>query len=147
MSTQKQWVFDPNAGGVRIPEWVKREVQQHLAAVAEKHLPGKYTRLDIHFRGQFCYIDAYQEPPKLAPGWPPKDWPETAEAYLERLRNTPTHLCRLRYFGNDRWGYAIYLYSHEKYEMTFFPGGDFFGKPEDAFLEAATLHLDSESLL
>jgi hypothetical protein len=147
MSALKQWVFDPDAGGVKIPERIKREVQRRVETVAEKHLTGKYTRLGIHFRGQFCYIDAYREPPKPNPGWPPKDWPETTDAYLERLRNTPTHLCRLRYFGDDRWGYAFYLYSREKYELTYFPDGEFFGKPEDAFLEAARLYLDSEAPL
>ena len=64
MSAQKQWVFDPDAAGVKIPERIKREVQRRVETVAEKHLTGKYTRLGIHFRGQFCYIDAYREPPK-----------------------------------------------------------------------------------
>jgi hypothetical protein len=129
---------------MKIPEHVKRDVQARIEAVAEKHLKGKYTRLGIRFKGEFCYIDAYLEPPKPTKGWPPKDWPETTDAYLERLRNTPLHLCRLRYFSHDRWGYAFYLYSHEKYEVTYFPNGEFVGKPEEAFLEAARLYLDSE---
>jgi hypothetical protein len=74
-----------------------------LEAVATRRFKGKYTRLDIRFKAQFCYIDAYQEPPKPTKDWPPKDWPETREEYLERLRNTPVHLCRLRYFGDERW--------------------------------------------
>ena len=61
---------------------------------------GAFTRLDIRFRGQFCYVDAYREP-ELRPDWPPPDWRESREEYAERLRNTPTHLCRLRYFGPD----------------------------------------------
>jgi hypothetical protein len=40
---------------------------------------------------------------------------------IERLRNTPTHLCRLRYFGGDEWGFAFYAYSSEKYELAVFP--------------------------
>ena len=28
----------------------------------EKHYKGGFTRLDIRFRGAFCYIDAYKEP-------------------------------------------------------------------------------------
>jgi hypothetical protein len=24
----------------------------------------------------------------------------------------------LRYFGNDRWGFAFYTYSNEKYELS-----------------------------
>jgi len=142
MSPQKQWVFSPDTGGVKIPEQVKRDVQERLEALAAQRFKGKYTRLDIRFKAQFCYIDAYQEPPELTKGWPPKDWPETREEYLERLRNTPIHLCRLRYFGGERWGWAFYTYSHEKYEFSYFPNGEAFGKPEDAFLAAAGVYLE-----
>lgn len=134
------WVFDPNTGGTKIPERVKVEVKQRIERVAEEHFKDKYTRLDVRFRGKFCYIDAYQEE-QVAPGWPPEDWPETREEYIERLRNTPTHLCRLRYFGGDRWGFAFYTYSNEKYELSMYPDGEFFGKPEDAFLVSAAMYL------
>lgn len=142
MPSQRTWVFDPDSGGRKIPERVKRDVQHRIERAAEKRFKGKYTRLDIRFRGQFCYIDAYTEPPKPGKNWPPKDWPESPEEYLERLRNTPTHLCRLRYFDDDRWGYAFYTYSHEKYELSVYPNGEFFGRPEEAFLEAAGLYLN-----
>ena len=46
---------------------------------------------------------------------------------MERLRNTPTHLWRLRYFGGDDWGFAFYTYSNEKYELAVFPDGSFIG--------------------
>jgi len=141
MPSRKQWVFSRDTGGVKIPESVQRDVKKHLEAVAARHFKGKYTRLDIRFKAQFCYIDAYQEAPKLTKSWPPKDWPETRAEYLERLRNTPTHLCRLRYFGDDRWGWAFYTYSHEKYEFSYFPSGDAFGKPEEAFLVSAGIYL------
>ena len=76
------------------------------------------------------------------PGWPPPDWPESREEHLERLRNTPTHLCRLRYFGDEeRWGFAFYTYSNEKYELSVFPSGDFHGTPEEAFDTAAGVYL------
>jgi hypothetical protein len=97
--------------------------------------------LDIRFRGQFCYIDAYTEPEPLTPSWPPADWPETREEYQERLRNTPTHLCRLRYFGRDDWGFAFFAYSSEKYELAVFPSGEFFGPPEEAFRVSAEAYL------
>jgi hypothetical protein len=70
-------------------------------------------------------MDAYQEP-EVSNDWPPEDWPETKEEYIERLRNTPVHLCRLRYFGDDRWGFAFYTYSNEKYELSMYPNGEFF---------------------
>jgi len=137
---RKQWVFDPNYGGKKIPENIKREVTQRIEQYAVENYAGKYTRLDIRFRGQFCYIDAYTEP-VLSEGWPPEDRPETRDEMIERLRNTPVHLCRLRYFGGDKWGFAFYTYSNEKYELAIFPDGDFFGKPEDAFA-ASSLYLE-----
>ena len=133
---QKQWVFDPDSGGKKIPESKKQEVTQRIEKFAAENYAEKYTRLDIRVRGQFCYIDAYTEP-NLGEGWPPDDWPETREETIERLRSTPVHLCRLRYFGGDKWGFAFYTYSNEKYELSMFPDGSFFGKPEDAFAASA----------
>ena len=50
----------------------------------------------------------------------------------ERMRNTPTHLCRLRYFGNEEgWGFAFFTYSNEKYSLSVFPNGEFLGRPEE----------------
>ena len=133
MSPWEKIDLNPGTGGIKIPDSVKHDVEKRITSIAEKHFKGKYTRLDIRFKSQFCYIDAYKEP-EVSDDWPPEDWPETKEEYIERLRNTPTHLCRLRYFGDDRWGYAFYTYSNEKYELCVYPNGEFFGKPEDAFL-------------
>jgi hypothetical protein len=138
----KQWVFDPDSGGVKIKEAVKRRTEERICRYAETHFTGRYTRLDIRFRRQFCYVDAYTEPELPGPDWPPPDWPESREEYLERMRNTPIHLFRLRYFGNeDSWGLAFYSYAHDRYELSVFPSGEFFGSPEDAFQTAAEFHL------
>jgi len=132
------WVFTPDRGGRRIPEAVQLRTTQRIQRYAERHFAGRYTKLAIRFRGQFCYIDAYTEPDPPEPNWPPRDWPETRAQYLERLRNTPTHLCRLRYFGNeDRWSFAFYTYSNERYELSVFPSGGFLGPPEEAFHASA----------
>jgi hypothetical protein len=142
MAPKGQWVFDPDSGGVRIPDAVKRRTEARLRRHAEEHFAGRYTALDIRFRGQFCYVDAYREPEPLGPGWPPPDWPETREEYQERLRKTPTHLCRLRFFGDEeRWAYAFYTYSNERYELSVFPSGEFLGPPEDALHASATVYL------
>jgi hypothetical protein len=142
MAEQRRWVFDPDHGGVRVPEAVQRRTAQRLRRYAEEHFAGRFTRLDIRFRGQFCYVDAFTEPEETGPNWPPPDSPETREEYLERLRNTPTHLCRLRYFGNeDRWGFAFYTYSNERYELSVYPSGEFVGPPEEAFHVAAEAYL------
>ncbi len=96
----------------------------------------------IPFRGQLCYIDAYTEP------YVPHDFDasvfgESREEYIERLRNFPTHLCRLRYFGDeDCWSMAFYTYSHEKYEPCAFNNGGFHGTPEEAF-ETSAVYLEN----
>lgn len=140
MASKRQWVFAPDSGGVRIAEGVKARTVARIERFAAEHFAGRYTRLDIRFRGQFCYIDAYTEPP-LGQNWPPADRPESREEYLARLRDGPTHLCRLRYFGNEEgWGFAFYTYSNERYELAVFPSGEFFGPPEEAF-RAASVYL------
>jgi len=139
--TPKQRMFDPNSGGVKIPPTVQADVKKRIRAVAEKEFKDEYTRLEIRFKNQFCYIDAYTEP-VLTKDWPPAHWLEPREEYVERLRNTPTHLCRLRYFGNDEWGFAFYTYSREKYELSRYDDGRFTGKPERAFLISANVYLN-----
>lgn len=54
----------------------------------------------------------------MTPGWPPADSPESRDEWAERMRTTPTHLCRLRHFGQ------------------------FVGAPEEAFAIAAGVYLD-----
>jgi len=139
--TPKQWMFNPNSGGVKIPPTVQADVEKRSRAIAEKEFKGKYTRLDLRFKNQFCYMDAYTEP-VVQKDWPPDDSIETRAEYYERLRATPTHLCRLRYFGDDEWGFAFYTYSHQKYELSMYEDGQFTGKPEQAFLISASVYLN-----
>jgi hypothetical protein len=121
---------------------VRRRVDARLCSFAEKHYAGRYSRLDIRFRGQFCYVDAFAEPEEPGPNWPPAGWWETREEYMERMRSTPIRLCRLRYFGDEeRWGFAFFAYSSDKYELSLFRTGQFFGAPEDAFEVSANVHL------
>ena len=142
--SRRRWGFAPDSGGVKIPEAVKRRTEDRIRRYAEANFAGRYTRLDIRFRGKFCYIDAYTEPEPLGPNWPPPDWPESREEYLERMRNTPTHLCRLRYFGREEdWGFAFYSYGDEKYKLSVFLTGEFFGPPEDAFEVSAGVYLQN----
>jgi len=139
--TPKQWVYDPGSGGVKVPPKIQADVEKRIRAVAEKEFNGKYTRLEIKFKKQFCYIDAYTEP-VVQENWPPDNEFETRAQYYERLRSFPTHLCRLRYFSNDSWGFAFYTYSNEKYELSTYDDGQFTGKPEDAFLISANAYLN-----
>ncbi len=130
---RKVWVYDPQSGGVKIPQKMQAGIRQRILEHAEKHYAGKYNRIDVRFRGVFCYIDAYTEPyvPKK---YDPNLYGESREEHIERLRNTPTHLCRLRYFGDEgRWSMAFYTYSHETYEPCVFDNGDWHGTVEEAF--------------
>jgi hypothetical protein len=127
------WVYDPHSGGQNIPPAVRERTERRIRAHAQKHYSGKYSRLDIRFRGALCYIDAFVEPAE-----PSRKQlrllGETREQYLRRLREVPIHLCRLRYFGNENtWSLAFFTYSHERYEPTFFRNGTFHGTPEEAF--------------
>jgi hypothetical protein len=131
------WVRDPHSGGVKIPKKVQESTKQRILDYAKEHYAGKYTRLDIRFRSQFCYIDAYTEP-NVPDDFPPPGFPESRETYLERMRKIPTHLCRLRYFGDEEsWTFAFYTYSKEKYEPCIFDNGTFYGTPEEALASAA----------
>jgi len=126
------WVFDPHSGGNKTPDQLKPKIRKRIENFAAEYYAGKCTRLEIRFRGQLCYIDAYTEP-VANENWPPGDWPETREEYIEHMRNTPIHLCRLRYFSADRWSMAFDTYSNEKYTPSIFNTGDFIGTPEEAF--------------
>jgi hypothetical protein len=100
--------------------------------------------LEIHFRGALCYVDAYVEPEPPSRGLL-RALGETRQDYLERLRQVPLHLCRLRYFGWRKvWSVAFYTYSHERYELCTFPNGAFYGTPEEAF-EVGAVYLQGRS--
>jgi hypothetical protein len=138
----KTWIFNPHTGGVKISPAKQSEVRQRIERHAASNYAGQYIRLEIIFRGALGYIDAFIEPQPPIPSLL-KATGETKEQYIERLRSFPTHLGRLRYFGGDRWSYAFYTYSNERYEPTIFPTGDWFGTPEEAFdIGAAYLRSD-----
>jgi hypothetical protein len=62
MPRQGTWEFGPNGGGKLVLQPVRKRTEARLRRYAEEHHSGRYTRLDIRFRAQFCYIDAYTEP-------------------------------------------------------------------------------------
>jgi hypothetical protein len=139
----RAWVYNPHAGGVKIPPAVRQRTEQRIRSYAEARYAGRFTRLEIRFRGQLCYIDAYVEPEEPSSALL-RSLDETREQYKERLRNAPLHLCRLRYFGNEeKWSLAFYTYSHEKYEPCAFDDGSLHGPPEAAF-EIGAIYLPAE---
>jgi len=132
LSIKKMWVFDPHTGGKPIPPGAQERTRERILAHAVAHYSGAFTRLNVSFRGKFCYIDAYMEL-----GTPSDEQlsllEETLEEYQARLRDAPVHLCRLRYFVEDEWSVAFYTYSSEKHEPTVFDNGAFLGTPEQGF--------------
>lgn len=139
---RKVWVYDPQSGGRKIPDSIKSRIRQRILDHAQKHYVGKYNRIDVRFRAQFCYVDAYTEP-HVSPNYDAELYGESRAEHIERLRNTPTHLCRLRYFGDDdRWSMAFYTYSHETYEGCVLDNGSWHGTPEEAFDTSAVNLID-----
>ena len=131
-------MYAPDSGGVKISERTKDDVRRRLEAYAAKHFHGRYTRLDIRFRGHFCYVDAFIEPETTGDAI----GGETATRRRERLRNTPLHLCRLRHFTPERWTLGFYKYSDEKYELCLVDeAGGFDCTPEQGFAVAARVYL------
>ncbi len=112
------WVYDPHSGGIKIPETTKRAVEARLQAHFAKLGFSKHYRLDVRFRGALCYLDAYALAPDMAMvnGWVSQgmDVEEAKARYLE----IPTKLGRLRHFAINRWSYAFFTYSSERYEAT-----------------------------
>ena len=136
----KGWVYAPHSGGRKPTPLAQERIRSRVHAYANEHYASTFNRIDVNFRGQFCYVDAYIEP--LVPDdFDEKLFGVTREEYVERLRATPTHLCRLRYFGNeDSVSMAFYAYSSMKYEPCLFDNGSWTGTPEEAF-EACAIYL------
>jgi len=134
---RRVWTYDPHSGGRKINPADQEPIRQRILAYANKNYAGKFTRLDIRFRGALAYIDAYTEPE------PPSNEllrirGETKDQYLEWMRNMPTHLCRLRHFGEDDWSVAFYTYSNERYEACILHNGKWTGTVEQGFEIGAT---------
>lgn len=124
------------AAGKGIPEATRIRTERRILDFAAQNYPGKFTRIDVRFRGAYCYIDVYTEP-DLSRAFHPHAG-ETREQWIEEQRNIPTHLCRLRYSGDEnRWVFDWYTYAHERYEPSFLITGDYQGTPEEAFATSA----------
>lgn len=139
----KIWCYDPQSGGKKISDATKHRIRQRILSHAQKHYTGKYNRIEIRFRGKFCYIDAFKEP-FVSPDYNPEHFGgKSREERIAQLRDVPTHLCRLRFFGDeDKWSMAFYSYSHMKYEPSFFDNGSWHGTPEEAFDTSAVYLID-----
>jgi hypothetical protein len=133
VAPKRSWVRDPGSGGMDIPAQAQARIRKRILDYANAEYAGRFESIDVRFKGKFCYIDAYLDAPEPyhalldATG-------ETVEQYLQRMKTTPTHMVRLRYYGDEeRWGLAFFAYGSEKYELTMFQSGDWYGTIEEAF--------------
>lgn len=132
------WTFNPHSGGRPVPEIVRQTTRAAILGHAEAHFVGRYRGIDVRFRAQFCYVDAYLEPVEQPTN---DDSSSLAASAPEPVRDHGMALCRLRYFDRDRWSFAIYSYAQERYDPAVFGDGEFFGPAVDGFDLAANLYL------
>ncbi len=117
-----------------IPNIAQETLRARLEQHARMHWSERCREVVVRFRGSFAYIDAFPLHHQFMPGTTPEQ-----QAQIEA---TPTHLCRLGYLGHpDRWEFAFFKYSDEKYEPSFLPAGELVGTPEEAFDCAAQVYL------
>ena len=120
---------------------MRRATKAAILDHAQRHFTGRYRELDVRFKAQFCYVDAYVEPEEPVADEESVDAGGTRGEYLERIRSSELKLCRLRFFAPDRWSLAIYSYAQERYEASVFADGVLVGHPQDGFDLAANLFL------
>ena len=136
----RTWVYTPHLGGRTIPAAVRERTERRILEHGQRRYAGTYARLGVRFRGALCYIDAFIEP-DVPTRRQLQRLGETREEYLDRRRDLPIHLCRLRYFGNeDAWTLAFFTYSNERYSPCVFHSGSDHGTPEEA-LDVGAVYL------
>jgi hypothetical protein len=134
------WVYTPHLGGRSIPAGVRERTERRIREHGRRRYAGRYTRLGVRFKGALCYIDAFIEA-AVPTQRQLRMLGETREQYLERHRDVPVHLCRLRYFGDeDAWTLAFFTYSNERYSPCVFHSGRDHGTPEEA-LDVGAVYL------
>lgn len=117
-----------------IPESERRTVQERLESHARTAWSERCARVKVRFHGNSVYVAAIEADPWVMP--------DASQAEIERIRQTPTKLCRLDWTGNpNSWGFAFYKYSDERYEPSMTLDGSFAGSPETCFDTAAQLYL------
>ncbi len=103
------------------PASTRSSLGQRLSDRARDRWPALRS-VKVRFRGRFAYITGELTDDELLP------------------------LCRLRYAGSaSSWGFAIYRASHDDYENSYLPNGQFAGTPEEALDCACGLYLGDPS--
>jgi len=136
------WVFNPNSGGKPIPELVQRRTDARLRSYAESTTPDGMA--DSRFGSAASSVMSTRTRNLRSPV-------QTGRQPTGRRHARSTwSVCVIRPStcvgcGNagmrNIWGFAFFAYSSDKYELSVFPLGQFFGPPEDAFEVSANVHL------
>jgi len=101
-----------------------KHLKDLIAGTVDHHasltFPG-LQEVTIRWRGSYGYLDA---------------WAGEGDDSDEQIP-----LCRIQYFGDDHWGFAIYDPATETYTDATLHTGERAGHPSDAFDTAAIIHL------
>lgn len=101
----------------RMPESTRGDLEGRITRHVTEHWPA-LDGVAVRFRGGFAYLDA------RLPG--------------DEIQS----LCRLRYDGSESaFDFALWRSSHDDYEDTILPNGDWTTTVENAFDNAATFYL------
>jgi len=93
------WVYDPQSGGSKISPQTREVLCRQADSFANTRPWFPRIQLKLRFKNQFCYVDTIEAGERVLP------------------------LSRLRHFKPDRWSLALFMYSNDRYEPTFFPDG------------------------
>lgn len=109
-----------------ISDPVRRQLADRLLRHVNERWKGRVRKILLRFHGRYAYVAAVEA--------------ERGEQVLPRVcrhvdaGEVPTELCRLGYLGSiDRWEYAFFKYSDEKYAPSISASGSFVATPEQAF--------------
>jgi hypothetical protein len=56
-----QWSFQPHSGGRPIPARTQHVIRSRICDYANAHYMGRFDKLAIDFKRQFCYLAFYRE--------------------------------------------------------------------------------------
>lgn len=105
----RRWAHTPQSGSTKIPMTLYDKIYEEVEAFACTRPWYPDIQLRPRFKGQFCYIDTFEE--------------RNGEE-----RSFP--LCRFRYLNSD-WSMALFTYSNERYEPCILSNGRLEGTIEE----------------
>lgn len=128
---RKVWCFNPRGP---IPEVIKEQLKERLLNHIKKKWSDSVAKLLLRFHGRYTYVAVVENQGNH------KVNPRVCR-YIEK-GEIPLEICRLGYlWGIDKWEYAFFTYSDERYVPSVVASGSFEATPEQAFDCSANVHL------